>query len=231
MFDGGRVRVGISAGAETSVERYVSAVADAGAEPLVLRPGDGLPDAVDALLLPGGGDVEPWRFGAALIDELAAMVKVEPERDRWEWRLLDLAFARELPVLGVCRGFQVLNAYEGGTLYQHLPAAGFDSVDHHPGGRRDLVAHELVFEEGRLSLLMGEERGVNSIHHRRRARGADAGGDGQERGRTGRGPGESGRPAARRPVASRIDDRRVARGRAMFLDLVERRRRPRLIRP
>ncbi|HEX4213452.1 MAG TPA: gamma-glutamyl-gamma-aminobutyrate hydrolase family protein [Candidatus Dormibacteraeota bacterium] len=165
MTELGRVRVGISAGAETPVERYVAAVADVGAEPVVLRPGKGAPDGIDALLLPGGRDIEPWRFGAAVIDELAAMVKLEPERDRWEWQLLDLASGRELPVLGVCRGFQVLNAYEGGTLYQHLPAAGFDSIDHQPGGRRDLVAHDVTVAEGRLSRLMGDERGVNSIHH------------------------------------------------------------------
>lgn len=165
MFEGGRVRVGISAGTETSVDRYVSAVADAGGEPVVLRPAETPPDAIDALLLPGGGDVEPWRFGAAVIDELMAMVNPEPERDRWEWRLLDLASARQLPVLGICRGFQVLNAYEGGTLYQHLPAAGFTAIEHHPGGSREQVAHDVILEEGRLNRLLGEERGVNSIHH------------------------------------------------------------------
>ena len=73
--------------------------------------------AWDALLLPGGGDLEPWRYG----QEDLACRGLEPERDAAELRLLARFTAAGKPVLGVCRGLQVINVFFGGTLVQDVP--------------------------------------------------------------------------------------------------------------
>jgi len=101
---------------------YVDAVARAGATPVVLPP---VPDVVlaalpriDGLILSGGPDVEPARYG-----ELAGMHTQPPnhDRDESEFRVLRTAIGEGLPVLGICRGMQLLNVLRGGTLHQHLP--------------------------------------------------------------------------------------------------------------
>ena len=74
----------------------------------------------DALLLPGGGDVEPWRYGQTD----TASRGLEPERDRAELALLEQFTAAGKPVLGICRGMQVINVFFGGTLIQDLPGHG-----------------------------------------------------------------------------------------------------------
>jgi putative glutamine amidotransferase len=111
---------------------YVDAVVRAGAIPILLPPVDdavaaGAADEVigrlDALVLTGGSDVDPERYR----QQRTAQTKVvRPGRDDWELRLLDRALAAGLPVLGVCRGAQVLNVARGGTLDQHIP----DRVGH-----------------------------------------------------------------------------------------------------
>ena len=81
-------------------------------------------DALDGLILSGGNDLEPEEYGA---DAHPATVGTNPERDRGERALLTAALERDLPVLAICRGFQVLNVTRGGDIVQHLP---------------DLVGHE-----------------------------------------------------------------------------------------
>lgn len=71
----------------------------------------------DALLLPGGGDLEPWRYG----EENLASHSLEPERDAAEFSLIERYLRAGRPILGICRGMQVLNVYFGGTLLQDLP--------------------------------------------------------------------------------------------------------------
>jgi putative glutamine amidotransferase len=91
------------------------------------------------LLLCGGLDVDPARFGEAVLPD--ANVEVNAERDALEWDLLDLARERRLPVWGVCRGIQVLNVYLGGSLWQDLPTQAPSAIDHSQSETPDQLAH------------------------------------------------------------------------------------------
>jgi gamma-glutamyl-gamma-aminobutyrate hydrolase PuuD len=106
---------------------YAEQVTLAGGIPVLLPPVPGIAGAVarlDGLVLTGGGDIEPAAYGA---DPHPLTDRVSQQRDRAERDVLAAALAAELPVLGICRGLQVLNVARGGTLHQHLPdAPGLD---------------------------------------------------------------------------------------------------------
>ena len=110
-------------------------------------------DGCSALLLPGGGDVEPWRYGQAN----TAGRGLEPDRDRAELLLLERFTRARKPVLGICRGLQVINVFFGGTLVQDLPghgqAAGQDRL------------HRARTAPSPLEDLYGAAAIVNSAHH------------------------------------------------------------------
>lgn len=144
---GGRPVIGISAYTEQArwgawdapalllPRRYADSVAKAGGIPVLLPPVPGVEHAVarlDGLLLSGGGDIDPAEFGAAAAAETSG---IRPARDAAELALVSAALGRQLPVLGICRGLQVLNVALGGTLHQHLPAlVGHDGHAPVPGG-------------------------------------------------------------------------------------------------
>lgn len=107
----------------------------------------------EGLLLPGGGDLEPWRYGQAN----TASRNLEPRRDTLELLLLERFTALGKPVLGICRGLQTVNVFFGGTLVQDLP--GHSAVD----GRDRL--HPVRSAPSALGRLCGEEPQVNSAHH------------------------------------------------------------------
>jgi putative glutamine amidotransferase len=103
---------------------YAEQVAAAGGVPVLLPPLPGETAAVgrlDAVILSGGGDLDPAGYGAPPHPETT---RVQPERDRAELNLLAAALAARLPVLAICRGLQLVNTSRGGTLQQHLPDAG-----------------------------------------------------------------------------------------------------------
>jgi putative glutamine amidotransferase len=107
-------------------QTYVDAVAQAGGAPVLLPPVPGIEAAVnhlDALIISGGPDVAPQRYGAEPGEHT---VVIRPDRDAAEFALLNAALAIDLPVLGICRGMQLINVALGGTLIQHLP----DAVGH-----------------------------------------------------------------------------------------------------
>jgi putative glutamine amidotransferase len=111
-------------------ERYRGALLCAGALPeevVLAVPGEKLPEEFDGLLLAGGPDVEPSRFGETVS---APRVEVRPERDSLDFRLLAKALERRIPVFGICRGHQVLNVALGGTLWQDLPSQRDRGVVH-----------------------------------------------------------------------------------------------------
>ena len=163
-----------------SPRTYADAVQAAGALAILLPPDDAAAeepdealDLIDGLVLAGGADVDPGSYGARPHAETHG---TWPERDRFELALAHRALERDMPVLGICRGMQMLNVALGGTLDQHLP----DAVGHQdhrrtcPAPSRD---HEVRLDPGSLAArAVGcrVERGqvASPPGHRRAGRGA-----------------------------------------------------------
>jgi putative glutamine amidotransferase len=144
---------------------YVRAIEEAGGRALLVPPAtEGLEetlDVLDGLLFSGGADLDPGSYGAEAHPETNG---VRPERDRAELALLEGALARDMPVLAVCRGSQVLNVGRGGDLVQHLPeVVGHQGHKQAPGVFAD---HDVeVLPETRLRAVIGERAPVKSHHH------------------------------------------------------------------
>ena len=174
--------------------QYAAAVVSCGGVPVLLPPTDA-PEAaaavvarLDGLVISGGADVDPTRYGADAHPRTAGW---RPDRDAWELALLDAAEAIGLPVLGVCRGMQVMAVHAGGRLDQHTPdLVGHE--DHSPGGD-EFGAVAVRTEAGsRVAALVGDSITVNCHHHQsvadhpgfaavRARRRRHAGGDGGRR--------------------------------------------------
>ena len=113
-----------SAPAAVLPRTYVDAVRRGGGRPVLLPPGGTPAEAaltvadLDGLVVAGGGDVDPARYGAAMHPATGAP---NAERDAWELAMIDCALEAGLPLLAICRGMQLLNVIRGGTLHQHLP--------------------------------------------------------------------------------------------------------------
>jgi putative glutamine amidotransferase len=144
---------------------YVNAVERAGGRPLVVPPSEaGIEetlDVLDGIVFSGGSDLHPELYDA---DRHPETQDVREERDRAELALLRAALERDLPVLAVCRGSQVLNVSRGGDLVQHLPeVVGHERHKHRPGEFSD---HEVRLDvETRVGGLLGERAPVKSHHH------------------------------------------------------------------
>jgi putative glutamine amidotransferase len=144
---------------------YVRAIERAGGRPLLVPPSEDAVDetlaALDGLIFSGGSDLDPELYGQDLHPETKGVV---PERDRGELALLQAALARDMPVLAVCRGSQVLNVALGGDLVQHLPdVVRHDDNKHTPGEYADHgVARE---RDTRLAAFLGDHAPVKSHHH------------------------------------------------------------------
>ena len=144
---------------------YVRAVHRAGGRPLLVPPvEDGIDetlDVLDAIVFSGGGDLDPETYGA---DAHPETNEVSRERDGAELALLQAALARDMPVLAVCRGSQVLNVVRGGDLVQHLPEiVGHERHRHEHGVMAD---HEVTVETAsRLGSILGDRAPVKSSHH------------------------------------------------------------------
>jgi putative glutamine amidotransferase len=118
---------------------------------------------LDGLLLTGGGDVSPSCYHEEPVPEIYG---VNIDRDQWELALVTAARSERLPILGVCRGAQILNVAAGGTLIQHLPDV---SAEPHGlrGPREREEVHPVGIEPGSLlaTVVEGARLGVNSLHH------------------------------------------------------------------
>jgi len=146
-------------------QMYVEMLERAGARPLLVPPSeegvDETLDVLDGLLLSGGADLDPASYRAA---QHPATNGVRPDRDRAELALLEAALARDMPVLAVCRGSQILNVVHGGDLVQHLPdVVGDERHRETPGVFSD---HPVRIDAGsRLGSLVPAHGPVKSSHH------------------------------------------------------------------
>jgi putative glutamine amidotransferase len=147
---------------------YFEAVQRAGGIPVLLPPqpvddeivGRVL-DGVDGIIITGGADVDPARYGQAAAPETDAP---QVERDAWEDALLSAAIDRELPFLGICRGMQVLNVNRGGSLHQHVPDVIGNDRFRLGGG--EFATNVVDTEPGsELDALVGARLPVKSYHH------------------------------------------------------------------
>jgi len=146
---------------------YITSLEKAGATVKVLEPGrDVLPaalDECDGLLLTGGVDVDPSEYGEAP----HPTVELDPARDDYELALARLAIEKDMPLLAICRGSQVLNVAAGGSLIQDLPSQHPGTIGHSITESKDAIAHDVAIQPGTcLSVLLGSPTiAVNSRHH------------------------------------------------------------------
>jgi putative glutamine amidotransferase len=153
----------------TSTRYYADAVRMAGGEPILVGAGDAVPDAYDGLLLSGGADVHPRRYGQTINESVRATLTIDEARDELEIPLACRALDADLPMLCICRGIQTLNVAAGGTLWQDISLAGVDPRAHNQDGRLESweYGQQVVVEAGtRLSSMVGQGFvGVNTYHH------------------------------------------------------------------
>lgn len=147
---------------------YANAVAASGGIPVLIpnlkNPEDMFPflDRIDGLLLSGGADIEPTLYGD-VVKGFCGPIQVR--RDAQEMVMLKGAFAKKMPILGICRGLQFMNVYFGGTMYQDLPTEKgiYHSIN---VAERNHPIHTVKFSGGMIRDIMGvDELGTNSYHH------------------------------------------------------------------
>lgn len=152
-------------------EGYYRSIEQAGGIPIAIPATEnkasilGLLDRIDGLLLSGGGDINPLCLGE---EPIAQLRSVCPQRDVSELLITRLAYDRQIPILGICRGTQVLTAALGGKIHQDLQACLPDTeiLKHSQEMPRHAVSHSVEAEAGSLvSALLGEKFFVNSFHH------------------------------------------------------------------
>jgi putative glutamine amidotransferase len=145
-----------------SIERYWQRLRDAGLEPVDLHDYTASLDGLAALVLTGGIDIDPARYGAERHEKVR---RIDPARDEFELALLDRALALDMPVLAICRGHQLLNVSLGGSLLQHIEGDAHRadySIEGYPSRSHQVQ----VCEGGRLRTWLGQDRLlVNSRHH------------------------------------------------------------------
>ena len=151
---------------------YRASLEEAGARVRELSPEDSLPQALDGcdgVMLTGGADVDPREYGET---DVHPTVEVDPVRDQYELALAREALARDLPILAICRGAQVLNTAAGGTLVQDIPSALPGALGHQQTEPKDVAVHEVTVTPGTCLWTLLEPRlnagasvAVNSRHH------------------------------------------------------------------
>jgi len=154
------------------LDDYIASIERSGAQPRVLDVSESprtLLQTIDGVLLTGGGDVDPALYGEARHETVE---DAEPGRDEFEIDLARRAMERDLPVLAICRGAQVLNVAAGGTLVQDIPSAVTSDLGHSVKEPKDSIAHDIrIASDSRLYAALGSAVDsscacrVNSRHH------------------------------------------------------------------
>jgi len=153
--------------ADVLPSQYAASVEATGAVPLLLPPvgqvgaADAVVGRLDALVISGGADIHPARYGA---DPHPRSAGWREDRDAWEVALLDAAEAIRLPVLGICRGMQLMAVHAGGHLHQHTPDV-VDHDEHSPGGDEFGEIEVTTVAGSRVAALVGERLTVSCHHH------------------------------------------------------------------
>ena len=149
---------------------YLEGLQEAGATPVILPLTEGreeiehLVDICDGILLTGGHDVDPSVYGEEALNGTVLCCKA---RDNMERLVLEEAMQKDKPILGICRGIQLINALLGGTLYQDLPTQHPSDIDHHQTPPYDVPVHDVfIKKDSPLYDCLGSDRiSVNSYHH------------------------------------------------------------------
>lgn len=154
------------------VSNYIEAIIRAGAAPLIIPSCayttddsyvDEIMATVDGIILTGGNDVDPVYYGEEPHILLGELMR---EKDRLEFKMMDLAFKAGKGVFGICKGMQLMNIYFGGSLYQDLSQADEAKIKHSTLNTLDMPNHSIRVEEGTFfRKIFGEEHRVNSAHH------------------------------------------------------------------
>jgi len=157
---------------------YIDAVRRAGGVPLLIAPGESrveaILDVIDALVLSGGGDIDPSRYDGKRHD---TNYSIDQERDTLELELARRVIDSSIPTLGICRGAQILNVVQGGKLIEHIPDEIGEKVLHR-APPREPVTHGVKLKSGsRLAKILGRDQFDATSWHHQALRGAAAGFD------------------------------------------------------
>jgi len=146
-------------------EDYISAVKDAGGYPVLLFQESLIPTFIDGIIFSGGGDIDPLLFNE---EPLKQSGEISPLRDHFELALCTAALEKNIPLLGICRGMQVMNIALGGTIYQDVSVQTNSTLKHSQQAPRPYGTHSIWVQENTLlsSLWQNKEKTtVNSFHH------------------------------------------------------------------
>ena len=163
-----RIAVTLDGDVASDANDYVRSLVDAGArrdEIVVLRPGDPVEGPFDGVVIGGGEDIDPERYGRRILED--GNVRVDHGRDSIDFPVFEEAWREGVPVLGICRGLQVVNVARGGTLVQDLPLERPSDVSHRLPKAENRRDHPVrVDPDTRLGrIARAREIDVNSRHH------------------------------------------------------------------